>query len=166
MCIINANIYISWVLKIELHCFEYGRAKAIELERYCSKVHYYRRKRYINPFISSVPYIVKSRIHKQLIANLAKDNHPILLEGLHTSYPLVDERIDNSRCFVRTHNIEHEYYKRLESVERSIFKTQILSYRKVQKLAAYEIILKDCSRAYWPYRNLTKLISLKLIQIP
>mgnify|MGYP000014428974 CR=1 FL=1 len=131
-------------IEIELHCFEYGRAKAIELERYCSKVHYYRRKRYINPFISSVPYIVKSRIHKQLIANLAKDNHPILLEGLHTSYPLVDERIDNSRCFVRTHNIEHEYYKRLESVERSIFKRRFFRIESA-KLAAYEIILKDAA---------------------
>lgn len=131
-------------IEIELHCFEYGRDQTVELERYCHKVHYYKRKRFINPFNSSIPYIVKSRIHKQLIANLAKDSHPILLEGLHTSYPLVDERIDNLRCFVRTHNIEHEYYKRLESVERSIFKRRFFRMESA-KLAAYEIVLKDAA---------------------
>jgi len=129
-------------IEIELHCFEYGRAHAEELSRYCKKVHYYKRKRYINPFGSSIPYIVKSRIHKHLVANLMKDEAPILLEGLHTTYPLIDERINNERCFVRTHNIEHEYYKRLEAVEQSMFKRRFFRMESA-KLEGYEIVLKE-----------------------
>lgn len=140
--------YLSQLgVDIELHCFEYGRAKSTELERYCSKVHYYKRKRYINPFNSSIPYIVKSRIHKHLIANLCQDNHPVLLEGLHTTYPLIDERVSNERCFVRTHNIEHEYYKRLESVESSLFKRRFFRMESA-KLAAYEIVLMNAAGVF------------------
>lgn len=134
-------------IEIELHCFEYGRPKASQLERYCSKVNYYKRKRFVNPLNSAVPYIVKTRIHKQLLANLKADNAPILFEGLHTTWPLIEGSISAARCFVRAHNIEHEYYKRLEAVEKSPFKKMFFN-NESKKLKAYENVLKKATSVF------------------
>lgn len=127
-------------VKIHLHCFQYGRAESTKLKDHCHQVTYYKRKRFVNPFNTNVPYIVKSRINKALIHNLQKDDYPILLEGLHCTWPLLDPHVNNERIFVRTHNIEHEYYKRLETVESNPFKR---SYFKIEskKLQSYERIL-------------------------
>lgn len=127
-------------VEIELHCFEYGRNQAEELTRYCKKVHYYKRRKFVNPLSSAVPYIVKTRIHKHLLRNLKADHAPIIFEGLHTTWPMVEGSIDLKRCFVRTHNIEHEYYKRLESVESSAFKRAFFK-NESRKLAGYEKVL-------------------------
>lgn len=129
-------------VKVHLHCFQYGRSESEKLLEHCESVVYYKRKKFVNPFSSSVPYIVKSRINKKLISNLNKDNNPILLEGLHSTWPIISQKVDKNRIYVRTHNIEHEYYKRLESVEKSVFKR---TYFKLEsgKLKAYERVLSQ-----------------------
>lgn len=127
-------------VQVHLHCFQYGREQSEKLNQHCQSVSYYKRKKFVNPFNSNVPYIVKSRINKKLIAALNKDDAPILLEGLHCTWPLISNEVANDRIYIRTHNIEHEYYKRLESVEKSVFKR---SYFKLEskKLEAYEKVL-------------------------
>lgn len=98
---------------IRLHTFHYGRPQQPELEKYCSQVYYYPRKTGILSFLSSKPYIVKSRESSLLLQRLSQDSHPILLEGLHCCSLL--ESIDGNRIMVRAHNVEHDYYNRLAS---------------------------------------------------
>jgi hypothetical protein len=74
---------------------------------------------------------------------LLKDNHPILFEGLHTTFFLGDKRLRERRKIVRTHNIEHDYYHNLASVEKDLFKRYYFM-NEAGKLAKYEKILEHC----------------------
>lgn len=129
---------------VYLHCFEYNRPQAIELEKYCTKVFYYPRKKGLRYQFSTKPYIVITRTNDQLINNLYSNNSPILFEGLHTCYYLDHPLLANHVRMVRTHNIEHEYYLNLYKAERNIFKK--LFFRiEACKLKAYEKVLQNAS---------------------
>ncbi len=107
---------------ITLHCFDYGRGQQVELEKYCSKVHYYKRNMSLIKMFSKLPYIVNTRNSASLINNLLADRSPILFEGLHSCYFLNDERLSKRFKIVRTHNIEHDYYANLAQSEKKILK--------------------------------------------
>ncbi|MES2780729.1 MAG: glycosyltransferase family 1 protein [Bacteroidota bacterium] len=124
-------------VKIYLHAFEYGRKPARELNQFCEKVFYYQRRNFVNPFIGSLPYIVNTRNSEELLQNLGKDHHPILFEGLHTCYFLTHPKIASRKKIVRMHNIEHEYYEKLEEVERNFFKKYFFS-KESQRLKEFE----------------------------
>jgi len=94
-------------VEISLHCFEYGRGKQPELEKYCKEVFYYPRNKKIN---FRLPYIVSSRNNRQLISNLQRDDDPVLLEGIHCTYPLFTGKLNSERVWIRLHNIEYRYY--------------------------------------------------------
>lgn len=100
-------------IKIHLHCFEYGRGRQDELDKYCEEVIYYKRQRGIQSFSFRLPYIVNSRRNKELLANLIKDDHPVLLEGIHCTYFLSQNKLAQKKVFVRLHNVESEYYRQL-----------------------------------------------------
>lgn len=127
-----------------LHCFEYGRNRSEELEKLCLKVYYYKRKIYKNPFIGNEPYIVSTRSNKELLDNLIKDNYPILFEGMHTCHFLNHEKIADRIKFVRTHNIEHDYYQNLEASESNYIKRKFFK-KESERLAKYECTLKHAS---------------------
>lgn len=128
-------------VKIHMHCFQYGRRPSVVLDRLFHEVKYYRRDISKKHLIKSIPYIISSRTSEELIKNLLKDNHPILMEGLHTTALLEDSRLSGRRRIVRTHNIEHEYYQNLAKVEIDIFKKYYF-YNEASKLKRYEKILK------------------------
>ena len=109
-------------IKIILHCFEYERPHAPELEDVCEKVYYYRRRTGIISNLTYLPYNVYSRKDKRLIDNLLKNDYPILFEGLHTCYYLNDERLKNRFKIFRECNIEHDYYREIGRAERNIIK--------------------------------------------
>jgi hypothetical protein len=109
-------------VKIHLHCFEYGRGEQPELNKYCETVSYYKRSEGLGSFSIKYPYIVKSRRSSELIDTLLKDDFPVLMEGIHCTYLLNDERFNNRKCYVRLHNVEHVYYSHLSSFSDSIFK--------------------------------------------
>jgi len=109
-------------IKIILHCFEYERPRAAELEDICEEVHYYRRRTGIRSNFSLLPYNVYSRKDKHLINNLLDNNYPILFEGLHTCYYLNDSRLRDRLKIVRISNIEHEYYREIGKAERHLLK--------------------------------------------
>lgn len=109
-------------VKIHLHCFEYGRKPAPELEELCEEVYYYNRKTTRGYLFRRRPFIVVTRSSEQLMERLLKDEHPILFEGLHTCFHLADERLMDRFKVVRTHNIEHDYYRNLAKVEKDVFK--------------------------------------------
>lgn len=53
-------------VKIHLHCFEYHRPPAPELDQYCEKVSYYPRKISSRLLFHKLPYIVISRQSDEL----------------------------------------------------------------------------------------------------
>ncbi|HSH65296.1 MAG TPA: glycosyltransferase family 1 protein [Bacteroidia bacterium] len=127
-------------VKIFLHCFEYGRAEALTLESICEKVYYYKRKMNKEQLFLSMPFVVVSRSSEKLMENLLRDKHPILFEGLHSCFHLDDAQLSNRIKIVRTHNIEHDYYKNLAKVERSLFRKMYFGM-EARKLSRFEKIL-------------------------
>jgi len=131
-------------ISVYLHCFEYDRPQATELEKYCKKVFYYPRKRGLLYQFSLKPYIVLTRVNNQLLKNLSENKSPVLFEGLHTCYYLGHSLLANHFQLVRTHNVEHEYYLNLSRAEQNLFKK--LFFRiEAYKLRWYEKVLKDAS---------------------
>lgn len=109
-------------IHLHLHCFEYGRGRQDELNKYCDEVHYYSRCEGHKAFSHKLPYIVCSRSNGRLMDNLSQDDHPILLEGVHCSYLLNDKRFAGRKLILRLHNVEYLYYRQLFHAERSLFK--------------------------------------------
>jgi len=132
-------------VSVYLHCFEYNRPQAIELEKYCAKVFYYPRLKGIRWQFSLKPYITNTRHNNQILSNLTANNSPILCEGLHTCYYLNHPNLTNHLKLVRTHNIEHEYYRNLGIAERNLFK-RIFFALEALKLKRFEAILKNASQ--------------------
>ncbi|MBX7182317.1 MAG: glycosyltransferase [Bacteroidia bacterium] len=124
-------------IKVTLHCFEYGRGEALELNKYCKKVYYYKRQNSRQYLLSFNPFIVVSRSSPQLLVNLCKDKSPILFEGLHCCYYLNHEKLKGRRRVVRTHNVEHDYYRHLAAAESSVFKRFYFEL-EANKLKTYE----------------------------
>ena len=129
--------------KIHLHCFQYGREESSKLNEICEKVSYYPRKRRLLDFFQLRPFIVQTRISKVLEANLLKDNAPILMEGLHCTSILENKSFKDRTTIVRTHNIEHHYYKGLSKTNN--LKDFIYFKLEAFKLKRYESILKKSS---------------------
>jgi glycosyltransferase involved in cell wall biosynthesis len=129
-------------VEITLHCFHYGRAKAPELEKYCKEVHYYSRKTSVFQLCSAEPFIVNSRRSEELLKNLCVDGAPILFEGLHCCAYVSHPSLKSRKKIVRTHNIEHDYYRALEKVEKKWMKRQYFR-REAAKLEKFESVLKD-----------------------
>ena len=129
-------------VRVHLHCFDYGRGEAGELEQYCAEVHYYRRDMSPLRMLDRRPFIVASRDSKELGDRLMQDRHPILLEGLHCCALLEDEGVCAGRTvMVRAHNVEGEYYRRLAASERRLLKRLYLKL-DAKKIARYEPILR------------------------
>ena len=143
-------------VKITLHCFEYGREEQAVLKKYCQQVYYYKRNiSFINQ-CSTIPFIVKSRISDDLIANLIKDTKPILFEGLHTCFYLNDKRLENRVKIYRESNIEHDYYNHLAASEKILFRkmyfqVEAIKLKKFQKqlqFADYMLVVSTTDKVY------------------
>ena len=100
-------------IKIILHCFDDGRGPQAELSRLCEEVFYYPRNQGHKGFSFNVPYIVGSRISEKLADNLAKDDHPVLVEGVQCTAFLRDMRLRNRKVFLREARVDSLYYKKL-----------------------------------------------------
>ena len=124
-------------VKIHLHCFTQGRQPQKELDKYCSSVHYYQRKKNSSSFSLQIPLIVHSRVSEALITNLQKDDYPILLEGIHCTYYLNNDQLNNRKVIVRLFNTEFEYYRQLAGVETNLFK-KIYYLHESRLLKKYE----------------------------
>ncbi len=131
-------------IKVHLHCFEYGRKGADELKKICTSVQFYSRRTSKSQLFNTYPYIVLSRDSEELKNNLLKNNFPILMEGLHSTRLLMDPAFEKRKMYVRTHNVEHDYYENLAKVEGNIFKRYYF-YNEAGKLLKYEPVLKNAS---------------------
>ena len=112
-CLSNAGV------KVVLHCFQYrDRQQDGKLEELCEEVYYYKRYTSIWRQMSYLPYSVWSRENETLIANLLKNDYPIVFEGLVSCFYLTDERLALRKKIYREVNIEHQYYWHLAKASR------------------------------------------------
>lgn len=133
---------------IHLHCFNYGRGEHPELNKYCASVKYYKRNEGYKSLSAKLPYIVASRKNELLLDDLLKDDYPILMEGVHCTYLLLDERFANRKKFVRIHNVEYRYYRHLYYCTASPLKKFYYLYES-KLLKKYEQFIADKATAYW-----------------
>lgn len=131
-------------MKVHLHTFEYGREHSKLLEEMCFSVNYYKRDTSFKKSLQRYPYIVTSRLSTKLVENLRNDDYPILLEGLHCCGVLMDKSMAGRKIFVRTHNIEHEYYRLLAKSEKNFYK-KVFFVAESAKLRKFEKILKKAT---------------------
>jgi Glycosyl transferases group 1 len=122
---------------IHLHCFEYGRGRPPELNSFCVAVNYYTRKQGHKGISHTLPYIVCSRSNADLLENLLGDDYPILIEGVHCSFLLNDDRFSGRKILLRLYNIEHLYYRQLFRASSSLIK-KIYYLHESNNLKRYE----------------------------
>lgn len=129
-------------VKIYLHCFlHYKKQPCLILEQYCTRIHYYqRKKRYVSLPIMR-PHIVESRRSEKLLNNLLQDDLPILFEGLHTCYYLAHPQLAHRLKLVRMHNIEWEYYQHLSKTEEKWWKKAYFTLEAWQLRRFEEILI-------------------------
>jgi hypothetical protein len=132
-------------IAVHLHYFSYNdRGRPNELNQYCESVNVYERKTGSKGLSASLPYIVSSRINDELIQNLQKDQHPILLEGIHTTGLLSHFDLSRRKIVVRVHNDESVYYKELARSESSLIK-KFFFRRESNLIRNYQLSLpKEC----------------------
>ena len=123
-------------IQVYLHCFTQNRAPQKELEKYCKEVHYYRRDK-TALLSNTLPYIVKSRSSKKLLQELGKNNYPILMQGIHTTYFLYKKLLPNRKILLRPFNVESTYYQQLSALEINPFKKYFFK-RESRLLKSYE----------------------------
>src|SRR5436190_5446224 len=129
-------------VKIKLHCFEYGRGRQDELNKYCDEVIYYKRMSKLKSISITKPFIVRSREKPLLLENLLKDDHPILMEGIHCTAFLRPLLLTGRKIFLRLHNVEFFYYSQLFQSEMNLFK-KIYFLNVSMFLRQYEITLPE-----------------------
>jgi len=130
---------------IYLHVFQYGRLQQDILKKHCKEVHYYKRKTSFYNSLGILPYVVSSRRDHQLIDNLKRIDAPILFEGLHTTLLIGKKLFRDRKLLVRTHNIEHQYYKQLAANEKNLPKKLYFGLASL-KLKRYEKVLHYCDQ--------------------
>lgn len=131
-------------ISIILHCFYKDKLRTpAPLEFLCEKVFYYKRSRW-KALFSLLPYIVATRSNINLINNLLHDNHPILFEGLHTTFFLGSPQLQDRQTMVRLHNIEHNYYWNLFKSEKHPIK-KLFFFTESIKLKNYEKKLRNAN---------------------
>ena len=133
-------------IRIHLHYFDYKKRGQIdELRKYCETIHVYERKMGRKGFSFKIPYIVSSRTVPELIVNLNRDDHPVILEGVHCTGVLEPIRKAKRKILVRLHNDESCYYRKLARYETSPFK-KIYFLNEGRLLKKFQANLpKDCT---------------------
>ena len=133
-------------VKISYHCFYYegNNPPNDRLNLFSDKVFYYHRKKHVGKMVMSKwPFIVATRNDKELLKNLQLDDSPIIFSGLQSCFYLNHSVLKNRLKFVRTHNIEHDYYRGLANVEINKLKKQYFLW-EAKKLEKFENILSHC----------------------
>ena len=138
-------------IQIHLHCFTSGREEQPVLNTFCKEVFYYPRRTGHKGFSHQIPYIVCSRSSPELLERLLQDEYPILLEGVHCTYLMQDNRFAARKILLRLHNVESVYYKQLAVCCNSWFK-KLYYLRESAVLKKYEGRIAS----HWPVLAVTQ----------
>lgn len=122
-------------VEIILHCFYKNISDTSHLKTICSEVHLYPRQK--TNLLNSLPFIVSSRSSNKLVDALENDNHPILIEGIHSTAFLTKLKNKNRNIALRTHNIEHDYYLGLARLTSNPF-LKLYYNTEARRLKKYE----------------------------
>ncbi len=134
-------------VKVHLHAFEYNRPQAPYLHEFCEEVRYYSRKSILKSLPVKYPHIIRSRASGDLLTSLLMDEHPIIFEGLHTTYFLSHPDLEYRKTFVRMHNIEWEYYYLLSQREARVLRKQYFNAES-RLLKEWEPILSYTNKIF------------------
>lgn len=125
-------------IRLIIHCFQYGkRQPAPILESFAAHVHYYPRLTGWRGLDKTLPYIVSSRRSEDLLKHLLRDEHPILFEGIHTTFHAGHPSLRERKKLLRTHNVEADYYRMLLSQTDDHLKRTYFSW-EAKRLKPYE----------------------------
>lgn len=131
--------------KIILHYFDHKKDRnVVDIEKYCHHIFSYKRKTALTGFSTTKPYIVSSRINHELIKNLNKDDHPIIIEGIHGSGIIPYLKNKNRKIVIRIFNNEEVYYRKLLANESNFFK-RLYFYFESKLLIKYQSQLRNSS---------------------
>lgn len=126
-------------VRVHLHCFENEHYEQDELVNFCSSVQYYPRLSGHKCVSMELPYTVAAHSTPELSERLLLDDHPILLQGIHCTYLLTDERFCGRRIAVRLLNTEYVHYEELcESTSPISFFKKIYYHRESKLMRQYE----------------------------
>ena len=128
--------------RITLHTYRYRCDEATELSDVADTVHYYKRDTGFGSMLSAKPYIVYSRRNRELLQRLTADRRPILFEGLYTCLFLDHPALRDRLKIVRTHNVEHDYYRHLAAAGGESLWRRLYYRMEAIKLRHYEPILR------------------------
>jgi len=128
-------------IKIYLHCFTEHNRQQPELDRFCEKIFYYPRRKGITGMSAKLPYIVASRMDKNLWRRLEEDNYPVLIEGIHAAGWLLNRNPSARKIILRLHNVEHDYYRQLfmstsSTIKRVYYHFESVLLKKFEKRIA------------------------------
>lgn len=124
-------------VKITLHCFEYSRPGHDMMHSYCEHIYYYPKRKGHKGFSFSLPYIVSSRSDEHLVENLQRDNDPIFVQGVHSTFFLTRLNTANRKVMVRLHCAEHSFYSNLADIDSS-FINKFYYHNESRLLKCYE----------------------------
>ena len=131
--------------EIIYHCYYYKghNPPTQELQKYCSELHYYERKKsFLSLIFSRLPYIVASRKDNVMFMKILSNPAPILIDGIQCAYWMNHDDFRDQKLIFRANNIEHDYYEGLARWERNPLK-KIYLKREARKLRNFEGVLKD-----------------------
>ena len=132
-------------IRIHLHCYFNSRCFSNTLASLCESVNYYPRNTSLFKHFSLTPFIVNSRYSRLLLHRLDEKKCQILFEGLHTTSVLINNVNLGARSMIRTHNVEHHYYKHLMLAESNFLK-RFYFFLESKKLKPYQDILKKAKK--------------------
>lgn len=144
-------------IKVHLHAFTYKQhVPSEELAKYCTSIHYYPRQTGWKANCAVKPYIVQSRISRELTERLAADDYPLLFEGLHTCGIIDDSLLEVKKKIYRESNIEHHYYFNLFKAEKKLLRKpyflieslKLLSFQKKLKHADLMLVISQKDTDY------------------
>lgn len=131
-------------VQIHLHAFVYDRLASEKLHRYCASANWYPRSSNPLLLLKAEPFIVTSRRHPALLKALVKKTLPVVFDSLHTTAFLGHAALRDQPQYVRTHNVEHHYYKGLAEASQQPFK-KFYYKLEARKLEKYEQCLRKAS---------------------
>jgi len=128
-----------------LHCFVEKIPTTQETETYCAAVYYYKNSRSRLDLFSKLPFSVRSRQDKKLLANLEAIDAPILFESLKTTCLVYQDQLAKRRKILRFHNIEHLYFEGIAASEKNLLRKLVFKWEAF-KYKGYEKILSRFDR--------------------
>jgi hypothetical protein len=159
-------------VKIYLHCFTEHNRTQQELNKFCEKIFYYPRKKGVAGLSFRLPYIVASRMDEELWRNLESDNHPVLIEGIHSAGWLLKRPLSNRKVILRLHNVEHEYYRQLflsssSTINRIYYHIESVLLRKFEKKIAGipDLILAVSDQDVQTYRQRFDVKNIQVLPV-